>query len=121
MSSTCRRTAANIRRHIYQKRLLTSPGSQTEGWSLMCTYWPDGRESAGARKEHHNMSIERISHSSVVLGAVVTTLCVTALGIGLAGRAAADERDKKTVVTFSAPVELPGKALPAGTYVFKLL
>jgi len=25
------------------------------------------------------------------------------------------------VVTFSGPVEIPGKALPAGTYVFKLL
>ena len=29
--------------------------------------------------------------------------------------------DKKTVVTFSAPVEIPGKVLTPGTYVFKLL
>jgi hypothetical protein len=35
--------------------------------------------------------------------------------------ALADEWNKRTVVTFSAPVELPGVALPAGTYVFKLL
>lgn len=35
--------------------------------------------------------------------------------------AAADEWNKKTTVTFSAPVELPGVVLPAGTYVFKLL
>lgn len=49
----------------------------------------------------------------------VATLCVAMLGIGLAVRA--DEHDKKTVVTFNAPVEIPGKALPAGTYVFKLL
>lgn len=34
--------------------------------------------------------------------------------------AAADQWDKKTTVTFSAPVELPGIVLPAGTYVFKL-
>lgn len=33
----------------------------------------------------------------------------------------ADEWSKRTVVTFSAPVELPGIVLPAGTYVFKLL
>jgi hypothetical protein len=52
---------------------------------------------------------------------VIATLCVVALGIGLTPKAAADERDKKTIVTFSAPVEVPGKALPAGTYVFKLL
>jgi hypothetical protein len=35
--------------------------------------------------------------------------------------ATADQWNKKTVVTFSQPVELPGIALPAGTYVFKLL
>lgn len=35
--------------------------------------------------------------------------------------ATADEWNKKTTVTFSAPVELPGAVLPAGTYVFKLL
>src|ERR1700720_3721429 len=35
--------------------------------------------------------------------------------------ASADQSDKKTVFTFSAPVEIPGKVLPAGTYVFKLL
>jgi hypothetical protein len=52
---------------------------------------------------------------------VATILCVALFGIGLAPRASADERDKKTIVTFSAPVEIPGKALPAGTYVFKLL
>jgi len=36
-------------------------------------------------------------------------------------RANADQWDKKTTVTFNAPVEVPGKVLPAGTYVFKLL
>jgi hypothetical protein len=34
--------------------------------------------------------------------------------------ARADEWNKATVVTFSSPVEVPGKVLPAGTYVFKL-
>ena len=33
----------------------------------------------------------------------------------------ADEWNKRTIVTFSGPVEIPGKTLPAGTYVFKLL
>ena len=31
--------------------------------------------------------------------------------------AGADQWDKKTIVTFSSPVELPGVVLPAGTYV----
>lgn len=34
--------------------------------------------------------------------------------------AKADEWNKRTEITFSAPVELPGIVLPAGTYVFKL-
>jgi len=33
----------------------------------------------------------------------------------------ADAFDKKTVFTFSAPVEIPGQVLPEGTYVFKLI
>jgi hypothetical protein len=33
----------------------------------------------------------------------------------------ADERDKKTIVTAHQPIQVPGKVLPAGTYVFKLL
>lgn len=34
--------------------------------------------------------------------------------------AKADQRNQKTVFTFSGPVEIPGQVLPAGTYVFKL-
>jgi hypothetical protein len=33
----------------------------------------------------------------------------------------ADEWDKATKITFNEPVQVPGKVLPAGTYVFKLL
>jgi len=33
----------------------------------------------------------------------------------------ADDWNKATKVTFSEPVQVPGKVLPAGTYVFKLL
>ncbi len=43
------------------------------------------------------------------------------LGILLSPSSQASEWDQKTVVTFSAPVEIPGKVLGAGTYVFKLL
>jgi hypothetical protein len=35
--------------------------------------------------------------------------------------AAADEWNQKTIFTFSAPVEIPGQTLSAGTYVFKLV
>jgi hypothetical protein len=33
----------------------------------------------------------------------------------------ADEWDKTTKITFGEPVQVPGRVLPAGTYVFKLL
>jgi len=58
----------------------------------------------------------------------VTTVCGIALmGAILAPNAKADDWNRKTVVTFSGPVEIPGVhlagwgVLPAGTYVFKIL
>jgi hypothetical protein len=33
----------------------------------------------------------------------------------------ADETDEKTIVTANEPIQVPGKVLPSGTYVFKLL
>jgi hypothetical protein len=56
-----------------------------------------------------------------VHSAAALLLCAVVTGIGFAPSASGDAFDKKTIVTFSAPVEIPGKVLPAGTYVFKLL
>jgi len=55
----------------------------------------------------------------------VTTLLATAACAGLLvmawpSRAQADEVDKSTLFTFDEPVALPGIALPAGTYLFRL-
>jgi hypothetical protein len=55
------------------------------------------------------------------LGAAIAIVCTTMLFTGLESKVNASESDKKTIVTFNAPVEIPGKALPAGTYVFKVL
>jgi hypothetical protein len=58
--------------------------------------------------------------------AVSTVFCVTLLGAAFSPSAKADEYNHKTIVTFSAPVEIPPvyitgmRILPAGTYVFKL-
>jgi hypothetical protein len=41
-------------------------------------------------------------------------------GATLAPGARADQWDRKTIVTFSDSVEIPGQVLPAGTYVFRL-
>lgn len=42
------------------------------------------------------------------------------LGLVSLTSARADEWDKKTILTFSQPFEVPGHVLPAGTYIFKL-
>jgi hypothetical protein len=50
--------------------------------------------------------------------------CLALVALAFSAGAKADEWNKMTVVTFSAPVEIPGvgaQILPAGTYVFKLL
>lgn len=52
--------------------------------------------------------------------AVLVTAAVS-LGVVFTPTASADEWNKKTTLTFSGPVEIPGKVLPAGSYVFKLL
>src|SRR5580693_233002 len=58
----------------------------------------------------------------------MTAVCSVALvGAVLAPGVRADDWNKKTVITFSGPVEIPGVhlkgwgVLPAGTYVFKML
>jgi len=46
--------------------------------------------------------------------------CAAALTACLAPGVRADEFNKKTILTFSGPVQIPGATLAAGTYVFKL-
>src|SRR5258708_4637983 len=46
--------------------------------------------------------------------------CAAALTVLVAPGARADDWNKKTILTFSGPVQIPGATLPAGSYVFKL-
>lgn len=51
-------------------------------------------------------------------------LCLAVLCVLVVPTAMADDWNRKTVITFSGPVEVPGvgaQTLPAGTYVFKIL
>jgi hypothetical protein len=56
-----------------------------------------------------------------------TVLCMAFLGAAFLPSAKADDFNKKTTITFSEPIEIPGVhlqgwgVLPAGTYVFKLV
>lgn len=52
---------------------------------------------------------------------LLKVLCgVAALTVLLPSDARADDYNKKTILTFSGPVQIPGVTLAAGTYVFKL-
>jgi hypothetical protein len=58
------------------------------------------------------------------LKTLATLFCLIALGTFVAPTARADDWNRKTVITFSGPIEVPGVGqhnLPAGTYVFKIL
>jgi hypothetical protein len=56
-----------------------------------------------------------------IVKAVFCMLAISLFGATLQPSARADTWSKKTVVTFSQAVEVPGKILPAGTYTFQLL
>ena len=56
-----------------------------------------------------------------IVKALFCLLALTLFAATLLPSARADEWNKKTVVTFSQAVEVPGKILPAGTYTFQLL
>lgn len=62
-----------------------------------------------------------------LLKAVPTVLCAAIIAIAFSPSVKADDWNRKTVVTFSQPVETPGvhmrgwAVLPPGTYVFKVL
>ena len=58
--------------------------------------------------------MERINKLYMIIGLVI------AFGLFFEITAHADELDETTIVTFSAPVQIPGQVLPAGTYLFKL-
>jgi hypothetical protein len=70
------------------------------------------------RKKQNKMSLFK---------AGTTVCCMALIGVALAPGAKADDWNRKTVVTLSGPVEIPGvhlvgwSVLPAGTYVFKIL
>ena len=55
----------------------------------------------------------RINKLYIILGMLI------AFGVFFELAAHADEANEATTITFSAPVQIPGRVLPAGTYVFQ--
>ena len=55
-----------------------------------------------------------------IVRAIQISVCAAVLCATFVMVTRADTWNKKTIVTFSDAVEIPGQVLPAGTYVFKL-
>jgi hypothetical protein len=64
---------------------------------------------------------------SILKTVTASVFCLGLMGVVLAPAAKADDWNRKTVITFSGPVEIPGVhlvgwgVLPAGTYVFRIM
>ena len=56
----------------------------------------------------------KINKGYIAIGLVIAFALFFELG------AHADESDEATIMSFSAPVQIPGQVLPAGTYLFEL-
>ena len=56
-----------------------------------------------------------------IVKTILVALVLALFGAMFASGAKADDWNKKTKVTFSQPVEIPGQILPAGTYTIKLV
>jgi hypothetical protein len=63
----------------------------------------------------------RIRFNRIRVSVLALPLAVALLAAASVPQLRAGEQDKETIVTFSGPVEIGNRVLPAGTYVFKTL
>jgi len=54
------------------------------------------------------------------LKAIIVLCCMAAIGVGITGYLNADTWNKKTIITITEPLQIPGAVLTPGKYVFKL-
>jgi hypothetical protein len=79
------------------------------------------------RTQTRNLDREKETRRMKLFKTATKVGCLALMGAVLTPTVKADDWNRKTVVTFSAPVEIPGVhlkgwgVLPAGTYVFKIL
>jgi hypothetical protein len=76
---------------------------------------PHTAAAAGLRVNAPQKATDQMFRTATWIG-----LAVSVLAFVSAATVRADEWDKKSVLTFSQPFEVPGATLPAGTYTFKL-
>jgi hypothetical protein len=90
-------------------------GIKTSKRQLTQTYRSELRAAFGRNTKKKGAVMKR----ATIVASFVTSLFLLAVLIVLPA-AHADQADQETRVTFSQPVQIPGRVLPAGTYVFVL-
>src|SRR5437867_3061066 len=106
-------------------RLRTS--SNSVGWAPECSALQRAICSPLKRRADHTDSVTKESDSMKLLKVITPVFCMALMGTAFSSSAKADDWNRKTEITFSGPVEIPGVhlagwgVLPAGTYVFKIL
>src|SRR5579871_971994 len=86
----------------------------------------EARRVLAMRRAERFVSVHNVqNHDSMrggkkLMHVIKTLCCATAITLLAASGAHADEWNKKTYLTFSGPVQIPGATLPAGTYLFQL-
>jgi hypothetical protein len=89
-------------------------GIKTSKRQLIQTYRNELRAAFG-----RNTTKGAVMKRATIVASFVTILFVLA-GLIVPPAAHADQSNQETRVTFSQPVQIPGRTLPAGTYVFVL-
>jgi hypothetical protein len=68
-----------------------------------------------------SLDVSQEKTSMKIMKTVLVVLALAFFGAIVASGVQADDWNKKTVITFSEPIEIPGQILPAGTYTIKLV
>jgi hypothetical protein len=109
------------------------PGAVAYRWTSECFWSIAYGQSADAGKQVADRAkiwpqeLKGEEKMSVLRTLTASVFCLGLMGVVLATGAKADDWNRKTVITFSGPVEIPGVhlagwgVLPAGTYVFRIL
>src|ERR1051326_5649389 len=74
----------------------------------------------GSRAHNVHLHQRNFQMEATLMRVIKAMCCAAAMVACLAPGARADEWNKRTFLTFSAPVQIPGATLPAGTYLFQL-
>lgn len=101
-----------------------SPPTLVANWFVLRLFAHDGTRAALSKVRSRSKNAQRLQGRQRKMTNIRLTTALVATAIGMvviAPRAKADDWDKKTIITTSAPLNVAGTVLQPGKYVFQLL